>query len=97
LVSCWCKQDRYRWNSESTFLGIPSDGCFLLLATVCVEEISEWTATGDIVATSGSTRVSRMDNAGGNARDILVRDCAVLNDVRAMWVLPMAACVNERT
>ena len=64
---------------------------------MCVEEISEWIATGDIVATSGSTRVSRMGNAGGNARDILVRDCAVLDDVRAMWVLPMAACVNERT
>ena len=42
---------------------------FCSLATVCVKEISEWIATGDLVATSGSTRVSRMDGACGNARD----------------------------
>ena len=48
-----------------------------------------------MIATSGLTRVSRMGDAGGNARDMLVRDCAVLDDVHTMCVLPMVACVNE--
>ena len=95
LVSCWCKQDWYRWNSESIFLGIPSHGCFLSLATVCVEEISKWIATGNMVATSGSTCVLRMDDMGGNVRDMLVRNCAVLDGVHTMCALPMVACVNE--
>jgi len=94
LVSCWCKQDRYRWNSESIFLGIPSRGCFLSLATVCVEEISEWIATGNLVATIGLTRMAHVEVCATKAH---VRNCMVSNDAHTMCVLGMVACVNERT